>query len=124
MSRIDMPDLSESQRARFSAAIVRLDGDEETLIMLAGMVSEDAPTMLEQLRSDINSRQLNDAAQTGHALKGLLSTFETGTPVSDLQPLIDAARTGDLRTVSSLSKGLMTNLSQLIIEVRELSKNG
>lgn len=116
-----MAALTENQRKRFSAALTRLDGDEETLLLLAGMVAEDAPMLLDQLKSNIQSSDSACVAATGHALKGLLSTFETGSPVSELQPLIDAARADDGDTVYSLFTVVAPALEKLVGEVRDLT---
>ncbi|MDA8744322.1 hypothetical protein N9N28_06810 [Rubripirellula amarantea] len=116
-----MAGLTADQRQRFSAALTRLDGDEDTLVMLAEMVTEDAPTMVAQLESEIDSGKLEDVAQTGHALKGLLSTFETGQPVSDLQPIIEAARSGDSGEVAVLFKSAQPRLRELVSEIGNLS---
>ncbi len=112
--------LTTNQRNRFSAALKRLDGDEDTLVMLAGMVAEDAPTMLERLGCEIEAKQLSDVASVGHALKGLLSTFETSAPVSELQLVIDAARRGDAQVATSLYVEVRPSLDKLVVEVREL----
>ncbi len=90
--------------------------------MLAGMVAEDAPSLLTKLHTDIQSSEFNEAAGSGHALKGLLSTFETGTPVSEIQPLIDAARRSDCKAVSLLFTEIHTSLETLIDEIQGISK--
>ena len=116
-----MGDFTDNQRKRFSAAYARLDGDEGTLVTLAQMAVEDAPSMLDELDCEIRSSQLFAASETGHALKGLLSTFEVGPPVSELQALIDAARAGDADAASSLVAQLRPSLEKLVREVRDLT---
>ncbi len=116
-----MSQLTDGQRQRFADALARLDGDEGTLIMLAEMVVEDAPTLLGQLSSDVRAAKVSDAAATGHSLKGLLSTFETGPPVSELQPLIDAARSGDDEEAASLLGEIRPSLEKLVEEIRGIA---
>jgi hypothetical protein len=115
--------MNDDQRTRFSDALARLDGDEETLVMLAGMVAEDAPSLVTQLHTEIQSSELSDAAGSGHALKGLLSTFETGTPVSEIQPLIDAARRSDCKAATLIFTEIRTSLETLIDEIQGISKS-
>lgn len=117
-----MVKLNDKQRLRFEEAIRRLDGDEGTLVMLADMVAEDAPMILESLIQEIDTGELAAAAKTGHALKGLLSTFETASPVSDLQPLIEAARFGDLKQSKNQLSTLRIPLQELIGEIKQLSQ--
>ncbi|MGB7327315.1 MAG: Hpt domain-containing protein [Rubripirellula sp.] len=85
------------------------------------MVVEDAPTLLAQLNADIHAEKTSDAAATGHSLKGLLSTFETGQPVSELQPLIDAARRGNTAEVAALLREIKPSLEKLIDEIRSIT---
>ncbi|GAA5509615.1 hypothetical protein [Novipirellula caenicola] len=87
--------LTPEQKKRFQEAIDRVGGDCELLVTMAALVSEDAPQLVNDLEHHFENDQLQDAAATGHSLKGLLSTFETGTPVKELQMVIDAARAGN-----------------------------
>ena len=113
--------MTESQRQRFSAALGRVAGDEEELEMLAKIAAEDAPGLLSQLEDHIQQCELAEAAKVGHALKGLLSTFETGEPVSELQPLIDAARAGDDASVASVHASVRPQLFTLVTEIGALA---
>lgn len=113
---------NEQQRERFASALERVGGDEEMLSMLAEMAAEDAPVLLNTLSSEIQAGFLTAAAQNAHALKGLLSTFETGVPVEDMQPLIDAARDNDRDQTSQLLQGLEPRLSALIAQITGLTR--
>ncbi|WP_182869511.1 hypothetical protein [Stieleria mannarensis] len=112
--------MNESQRQRFSDALVRVAGDEEILEMLAKIAAEDAPGLMSQLDDYVKQSELAEAARVGHALKGLLSTFETGEPTCELQPLIDAARAGDQSTVTSVHSAIQPDLNQLVSEIDAL----
>lgn len=113
--------MTEQQRARFSDALARLAGDETTLAMLAGMVSEDGPPMLAKLGEQANAEETSEYARTAHTLKGLLSTFETGEPVSDLQPIMDAACAGDSSAVRQSHTKLEPELQTLLREISEVA---
>ncbi|WP_231612141.1 Hpt domain-containing protein [Novipirellula galeiformis] len=117
-----MTAFSKAQRTRFTAALQRVGGDEEILIMLAQIVAEDAPPMLAKLETQLNENQLDAAAKSAHALKGLLSTFETGTPVEELQQLIDEARLGQGRTATAMLNKLRPSLDTLVSQVKELTE--
>ncbi|TWU25121.1 Hpt domain protein [Novipirellula galeiformis] len=90
--------------------------------MLAQIVAEDAPPMLAKLETQLNENQLDAAAKSAHALKGLLSTFETGTPVEELQQLIDEARLGQGRTATAMLNKLRPSLDTLVSQVKELTE--
>lgn len=109
--------MTEQQRERFSDALARLAGDESTLTMLAGMVAEDGPPMLAKLGEQANAEAAAEYARTAHALKGLLSTFETAEPVSDLQPIMDAACVGDTSTVRRSHTKIEPELQSLLREI-------
>ncbi len=115
--------LNQSQRAQFSDALTRVGGDEEILIALAEMAVEDAPPMLDQLQGQVQAEQWGAVAQTAHALKGLLSAFETGPPVEELQPLIDAARSSQGEAAHAVFGDLRPSLQSLVGQVRRLTES-
>jgi len=114
--------LNESQRSRFSDALHRVAGDEEMLIMLADIAAEDGPEMLRRLDQQVKQESFVEAAKTAHALKGLLSGFETGKPTSDLQPMIDACRAGRRAECKTIWKDLAPRLESLIDEIAALGQ--
>ncbi len=89
--------------------------------MLASMAFEDAPPMIQQLDEFAAGRQASEYARTAHALKGLLSTFDTGEPVNELQPIIDAARSGDTGAVGEMQNALKPKLECFLAEIREIA---
>ncbi|MCA9135838.1 MAG: Hpt domain-containing protein [Planctomycetales bacterium] len=113
--------MTESQRTRFSAALQRLGGDEETLVLLAGIASEDAPQMISRLETEVQEDLLPQAALTAHALKGLLSAFETAEPVSTVQNLIDTARAGDAEALKRQHDEITPKLCNLVREIASLA---
>ncbi|EMI42163.1 hypothetical protein RRSWK_05320 [Rhodopirellula sp. SWK7] len=119
-AKSDMSKLSSEQRQRFASAIERVGDDEDILIVLAEMASEDAPVLMKKLEGEISNGFFDAAAQTAHALKGLLSTFETGEPVEGLQSLIDSARQGDEKETTQLFNSLKPELLNLVDLVSQL----
>ncbi|MCC9658345.1 hypothetical protein [Rhodopirellula halodulae] len=113
--------MTEDQRQRFAEALQRVAGDEEMLVMLANIAAEDGPPMLKQVQSSVENGNLTEAARTGHALKGLLSTFESGAPVNELQPFIDAARNEDTDTAKVAHRSVSPKLEQLMVEIQALA---
>jgi HPt (histidine-containing phosphotransfer) domain-containing protein len=113
--------MNEMQKKRFNQALARMSGDEDTLVMLASIVVEDAPTILKRLNEELQAEDLVAYAKTGHALKGLLSTFETDEPVSQIQSLIDDARKNDLNAVRLAHEPLMPEFDRLLTEVAAIA---
>lgn len=116
-----MGQLSEEQHIRFAAALERVGNDDRLLVSLAQITAEDAPILMAQLECNIESGDLNSVAATGHALKGLLSTYETGSPVAELQLLIEAARSGDRTEVRKVLAYQRPILIEFIGEVQKLT---
>ena len=117
-----MSTLSEAERTQFSDALQRVGGDEEMFIELAEIVAEDAPGMLAELEDQLRSDQLSEVAQTAHALKGLLSTFQTGPPVSQLQPFIYEARLGHTESATMMFHDLKPSLKHFVGQVQQLNE--
>ncbi len=114
--------MTETQKQRFSDALARMAGDEEMLEVLAKIAVEDAPNLLALLSDHVKQGDCLEVARVGHALKGLLSTFETGEPVSDLQFMIDAARQGDVKSVRQIQADVEPKLGILMNEIEEVSQ--
>ncbi len=89
--------------------------------MLATIAAEDAPDMMRELRREVADGDMPEVARTSHALKGLLSAFETKEPVSGLEALIEAARENDPVTVASLHQKIAPSLADLLEEIRQLA---
>lgn len=116
--------LTHEQRERFAGALERVGGDEDMLVVLAEMAAEDAPAMLQKLEDELELRHREAAAHTAHALKGLLSTFETSSPVDDLQPVIDAARENEIEESVRLFKTIRAKLHLLLSQITSLTQAG
>ncbi|WP_068264957.1 Hpt domain-containing protein [Rubripirellula obstinata] len=113
--------MNDIQKKRFSDALQRVSGDEDMLGMLATIAVEDAPAMMESLESQIDDPTLTEAARTAHSLKGLLSAFETGEPISELEPLIEAARRGDKTEAATVHAAIKPKLQSLMTEIEAIA---
>ena len=109
--------MTEAQKRRFADAPSRLSGDEEMLVTLASIAAENAPGLLEAMSGQLEHADLSAYASSAHAVKGLLSTFETNHPVSDIQAAIDAARRGDQKATRALHADLQSPVRNLIAEI-------
>lgn len=112
--------LTDQQKQCFAAAIDRIGGDEQMLIILAAMAAEDAPPLLTKLENEVRAHDLDAAAHSAHALKGLLSAFETGQPIEGLQGLIDAARDNDHSETLRQLESLQPKICSFIELIEEL----
>ena len=115
------PSLNPSLRERFAEALGRLAGDEEMLVTLAEIAAEDGPLLLDKLKIEVQDQATAETAKTAHALKGLLSSFETGEPTLRLQPLIESARNDEASDVQAIFNSLEADLRSLLSEIQTLS---
>jgi HPt (histidine-containing phosphotransfer) domain-containing protein len=114
--------MTEQQIQRFDKALRRLGGDQDMLKTLASIAAEDAPPMLSKLDEKAAAGENADYAMAAHALKGMLSTFETDEPVSELQQIIDAARQHNSVEVRKLHDLLAPELEKLIGEISNVAQ--
>ncbi len=115
--------MNEIQQQRFADALIRLSGDAETLKMLAAMASEDAPVLLKKIDGAIAEGDQVALGKSVHSLKGLLSTFETSEPVSELNPIKEAVDNGDLVEAQTRYEHLRPALQNLMKEINGLAKS-
>lgn len=113
--------MTEQQKQRFADALNRVSGDEDMLSMLATIAVEDAPPMMESLAAQIADHSLAEVARTTHSLKGLLSAFETGEPVSELESLIEAARSDDGSEATHVFQRIKPSLQTLMAEIKAIA---
>ena len=77
-------------------ALKALDGNLELLKDLARMFVEDAPVLMENLKTALLDNDPLNARSVVHNLKGLVSTFFAKASVEIAQRLEDSAAIGDL----------------------------
>lgn len=116
--------MNETQKQRFADALARLSDDTELLCSMASLVIADADEVVARLRLAVEQGRCEEAARSAHQLKGMLSTFETGSPVIELQELIDAARAGDAATTREQHQLLQQDVQQLLNEIQNLQPTG
>ncbi len=112
--------VTPAQQERFREAIQRLAGDAGLLCAMAELVAEDAPPTLDRLQKAIEAGDAEHIDRSAHALKGMLSTFETRSPVIELGEIVDAARSGSVREAASLFRDVRPAIDDLMVEVNEL----
>lgn len=91
------------------------------------MVTEDAPSIWQEVKVHLEAEEWQEVAASGHKLKGMLSTFDTGTPIPELQEMIAAARRERVSEVNACFDNCRRDVERLIQEVAELgamSTNG
>ena len=113
--------MNEKQKERFAEALKRVSGDCQLLAAMAGMVAEDAPAVLNDLREQVAAKEMQEVAATAHKLKGMLSTFETAGPVLELEELISSARQGQVQETASLFKLFERQIHELLNEIFEIA---
>lgn len=114
--------MTEAQLKRFSEALVRLAGDEELLVAMASMVVDDVPVIINDLQSQLDQKAMTEAAAHAHKLKGMCSTFETGSPVVELEEVIHAARAGKVDEACDTFNRCRPQIKQLIDDIAALTE--
>ncbi len=114
--------MANEMAKRFSTALMRLAGDEELLVAMASMVTDDAPKIVEQLLEHLQRAEMKEVAASAHKLKGMLSTFETESPVTDLEEVVLAARAGDARAATEEFQGCRPGIDELLREIAALTE--
>ncbi len=112
--------MNEKQKVRFAEALQRVSGDCELLAAMAAMVAEDAPAVVNDLHEQVAAKEMQQVAATGHKLKGMLSTFETGGPVLELEELILCARKGQTQEAEALFKLFERQINELLNEITSI----
>lgn len=112
--------MNNYQRARFAAALNRMAGDEELMEAMAELVVADTPAILSELKDQFDQNEPYEAASTAHKLKGMLSSFETGSPIPELQSVIDELRAGRLGEAQRIYQCCHGAIEELVAEIGEL----
>ncbi len=112
--------MNNYQRARFAAALNRMAGDEDLMEAMAELVVADAPEILAELKEQFEQNESQEAASTAHKLKGMLSSFETGSPIPELQSVIDELRAGRLTEAYLIYQSCSGAIEDLVGEIGEL----
>ncbi len=86
------------------------------------MVVSDAHEVLGKLTHAVDQGDTAATAVTAHQLKGMLSTFETDSPVIELQELIETARRGDHASMQQQFRLLEPRLTDLLDEISALQE--
>ncbi len=114
--------MTEQQIERFSEALHRLSGDQQLLIMMAEICVADTPEVLAALAEHVEQGSAAEIVSTAHKLKGMCSTFETGSPVTELDELMQAAKKGKTQEVQAAFKNCRPQIDALFAEVMALTR--
>ncbi|RIK81710.1 MAG: Hpt domain-containing protein [Planctomycetota bacterium] len=106
---------AEGPVCNLSAALERLNGDEELLRLLIGVFHEDAPQLLAQAAAALQEGDLRTVERTAHSLKGLAANF-------DGAPAREAALAVELLARSGCTEGLMEAVEALQAQVSRLRR--
>jgi CheY-like chemotaxis protein len=92
---------SASAVVNLGIALQRLGNDHQLLRDMAGFYIEDVPSLMAELRSALESGDVELASRSAHSLKGLSSNFEALFAVSASLAVENAARAGDLQKAAA-----------------------
>lgn len=105
-----------------TVALQRLGNDQSLLAALTAYFLEDAPGVLGQLQTAIQSGTIQEVVQAAHGLKGLAATFEA-VPFVEIAADIEAqAKAGDRDTAASLLPSLKSEFDRLMVALQNSIK--
>jgi HPt (histidine-containing phosphotransfer) domain-containing protein len=82
------------------AALTRLDGDEELLVMLVGVFQQDSADLYRQLLNGVDRGDLRVIERAAHSLKGLASNFDAHEAAQAALDVERLARTGQAASLA------------------------
>jgi HPt (histidine-containing phosphotransfer) domain-containing protein len=106
-------DLTWMQQFDPRAALERLDGDEELLLMLVAVFQQDNIVLFQQLNSALNCGDLRAAERAAHSLKGLASNFDAHDTTQAAQAVEHLARAGASAELTASVRVLRERLDAL-----------
>jgi HPt (histidine-containing phosphotransfer) domain-containing protein len=95
------------------AALARLGGDRQLFAEMVAFLSEDVPTLFEELRAAVVRQDARAVRMKAHALKGLVASCGGVRAANAAQALEDAGHTGNLDQTRSLLASLNAELDLL-----------
>src|SRR5215207_9425993 len=93
--------------------LARFGGDKDLFIEMSGILLEDAPDVLNDLRRAVDAENAHDIRMCAHALKGLLLGCGGVRAGHAAQLLENAGQLCDLRQTASLFDTLQNEFDQL-----------
>ncbi|QDT74463.1 Hpt domain-containing protein [Lacipirellula limnantheis] len=104
---------TETPVCNLNAALERLDGDADLLVMLIAVYREDSAGLLTRLSDAVRDRDAAAAERAAHSLKGLAANFD-GFPAVEAALVIEtAARQGNWPAITAGHLKLEQEVSRL-----------
>ncbi len=102
-----------------SALVEQVDGDMEFLADTVGMLADDGPELIAQLRVAIDAGDAAGVGRIAHTLKGMISNFCAHETQSIAFELEKAGKANDLSAAAGLIERLAQQVDALIAELTE-----
>ncbi len=102
-----------------TALVEQVDGDMEFLADTVGMLADDGPDLIEQLRVAIDTLDGPSVGRIAHTLKGMVSNFCAPETQSIAFEIEKAGKADDLSTAAGLIDRMAEQLNALITELTD-----
>lgn len=112
-SSVTHDDVSEETVADLTATMKRLGGDATLLKQFVEVFEEDAPQLLQDLRSALARDDFQTAVRAAHSLRGLAANFNASSVVEQASLIEAMAKKHDLTGAAAILQRLSTAVSQL-----------
>jgi two-component system, sensor histidine kinase and response regulator len=105
------------------ATLTRLGGDQKLFAEMAGYALEDAPALLNELRTAVAEEDAGAVQTRAHALKGLAAGCGGVRTAQIAQALEDAGAASELDSAASLAESLQAELEQFLRALKQISES-
>lgn len=121
LETIEMPDGTID----IEAALARLRGDRNLLIDMIGFYLDDAPGLLESIKSAVANGEVGEAERAAHSLKSLAATFDAPEATAAAREVERACRDAEHHRLDGLVTTLERSVERLANWLEDYrSKNG
>jgi two-component system sensor histidine kinase/response regulator len=104
------------------AILANLEGDEELLAEIIQMFIEDAPNLLERIRTALGEGGLEEVQRNAHALKGAVGNFGKGEAYAAAQTMEQHGREGELASAREHLAVLEGQMASVVQALAQLSQ--
>ncbi|MBA5871818.1 MAG: hypothetical protein GDA68_17765 [Nitrospira sp. CR2.1] len=107
-----------------TAALERLDGDQELFLTLAGLFVERTPQALAALRTAMNAGDLPALIKEAHKLKGSAMEFCAKPAVASAAHLEESARKAAVQELAALAEEVQAETARLTAALTTIIEKG
>jgi HPt (histidine-containing phosphotransfer) domain-containing protein len=102
--------------------LTRLGGDQELFLDMIDFFAEDGPALMAEIRSALESNDIEVAGRGAHSLKGLAANFGAQHAMDAARAVEQSAKAGDLSRATEQSHDLEREIGRLTVALEMHSR--